>query len=307
MQRVFVVLSLVVAAFVCGASRASAITELCPAYASPLNALDAVGDAKTATLFSYELDALSASTVSGTLAVQTDKGWFAAPFGPVAMTPHPETFNFTGLIFTRKSVFSAPLYLRFGMPVTVVRAFVTTASTDDTAFSWPAHGPVACDDAGAPMQFAPTHPDPVRFDPSTGRKVFIDQPEFPVHAELAALPAPQDIVTVPKPAPGYAVPTCPMPFASPRVVTSNPFSYQVPQTSPPTFFLSTWIVVALDAQGAILDSWTYAPSMQPRFDQTALDAAHGSTFSPATSRCRNVPSLYIFNVNVTNLPIPRGA
>jgi len=164
MQRVFVVLSLVVAAFVCGASRASAVTELCPAYASPLNALDAVGDAKTATLFSYELDALSASTVSGTLAVQTDKGWFAAPFGPVAMTPHPETFNFTGLIFTRKSVFSAPLYLRFGMPVTVVRAFVTTASTDDTAFSWPAHGPVACDDAGAPMQFAPTHPDPVRFD-----------------------------------------------------------------------------------------------------------------------------------------------
>src|SRR5665213_236493 len=122
MKRVVVVLALVVGALLGGTSRASAITELCPAYASSLNPLDAAKGTKAATTFSYELDALSPSTVSGTLAVETDKGWFSVPFGPVTMSVAIETFEYTGTQFTRKNVFSKPLYVRFDSPVTVTRA-----------------------------------------------------------------------------------------------------------------------------------------------------------------------------------------
>ena len=74
-----------------GAGRARAITEFCPAHASPLNALDATTGSPAATTFSYELDAPTPSVVSGTLAIETDKGWYAAPFGLTAMSLHDES------------------------------------------------------------------------------------------------------------------------------------------------------------------------------------------------------------------------
>jgi len=302
MKRVFVVLVLIVGALLTGASRASAITELCPAYASHFNPLDAAAGSKAATTFSYELDALSPSTVSGTLAVETDKGWFSVPFGPIAMAVALETFEYTGTKFTRKNVFSNPLYVRFDAPVTVLRDFVVSANTDDTSFSWPSR-PVPCDYAGGPVRFAEAV-DPFAAIYAKMPAGFGSPPSmFATHAELAVPPGPQTPVAAATKRTDFDGLACAKPFVDPGMTSSPKLPYAMPSTALPTLALTAWVVVAIDARGSVLDSWLYAPSASPDFDKAALRAASRQTFTPAVSRCASVPSLFLFNEFSTGLSV----
>ena len=60
--------------------------------------------------------------------------------------------------------------------------------------------------------------------------------------------------------------------------------------------VSTWMVAQLDANGKVVDVWTYAPSALPDFDRSALEEVRGSAYAPAISRCGVVMSLYLLHV-----------
>ena len=273
MNRVFLTLAVAAFAFL-GAARADAadvITELCPAYASPPVAVDAASGATAATTFSYDLEALTPSIVSGTLAVQTDKGWYLAPFARILMGPHADTFTYTGVTFTRTDMYSDPQYVRFDVRVSVQRAYVMSATTDDTTFPWPSTiAPVSCEYAGAPL-------------------IFHSAPPVPPVASSAIAKA--------KPTKMFDNLPCATPFADPSIAKESHNDYVFPIASPR--YLSTGLVVEIDERGIAKNVWTYSPSAVPDFDKSSLEEARGTHYNPAISRCLAVPSLYLWHVSVS--------
>jgi hypothetical protein len=308
MRRVFLTMVVAACALLGAESRASAMTELCPAFASPLHALDAAptpdsGADRPAALYSYELDALSGSEVTGTLAVETDKGWYTAPFGPAKLAEHMETFadNGMGVEYTRRNFFSDPLYIRFERPLVAMAAFVLSATSDDSSFTWPKKGEVSCDDAGAPILFSLAQdPFAAFIASSVPHAVLVSSKSslspFGIHPALLDQPTRASIVAQAKLTTMFASLPCRDPFVD--AAGTNDISRE-PDPHDPEQLLTTKytkVVVALDATGSVTDAWTYSPSASPDFDKSALELARKGSYKAAVSACKPVPSVLLFTV-----------
>src|SRR5208283_4143129 len=118
-----------------GASAQAAI-EYCPARAQLEPAgVGAAADGSLApsSLFSLVLSGLSSRSVSGTLTMHTNGGWYTLPFANVVLTQYQEQWTDRYNSFTSPMFLSPVLYIKFPQPVTMTGWFVSEASTSGEA------------------------------------------------------------------------------------------------------------------------------------------------------------------------------
>lgn len=188
------------------------------------------------------------------------------------MDVHADTYSYTGVTFTRTDIYSVPQYVRFDTPVSVQRAYVMSAITDDTAFPWPSRtSPVPCEYAGAPVMF---------------------------QAASHLPPAPAIAVASARPTKIFDGLPCATPFADPSIAKESHNDYTFGRFSPR--YLTTGLVIEIDARGIAQNVWTYSPSAAPDFDKSSLEEARGTHYNAAISRCVAVPSLYLWHVSVSS-------
>jgi len=275
MLRVGVALALVLGAFLGWSARAEAITELCPAAVSALQPLGGGETTAPATTFAFDLDALSAETVRGTIAVETDKGWYEVPFGLTTIAARNEAYAQEWGSFSTTNYASGALVARFPQAVTVKRAFVYRVTTDDTVFPWPTRGEMICD----------YMTDGMKHDGKDG---------WPRRPELFAT-SPEATQLVANPSSAFANLPCAAPFVPAKIV--NPVAPDYPIGAAREQMSATVIeAVVLDEHGSIVGQWMVSPPSW-YFDGPSNRAAHQSTYAPAISFCKPVRSVRLFHTD----------
>lgn len=258
------------AAVICAAARAQAAAEFCPATIA--HGVSAVNSRS----YTLQLGAMSERSVSGRLKMETDRGWYEAPFADVALQPVSKQYSDEGATFSHSNYLSEPIVVRFPADVRVQYAYVSQASASgDTQLGWDAKGIVTCDPTGAPAQ----------------ARVLAQDARVPMPANAAFLVA---SITEPPP-PG----TCATPFDLVRVVHAAQARYPAVLQSENFSTLPSGAaaaIVAVDRTGSIADVWLWETSGTPVLDQAVVDAARQSTYSPARAFCENVPGYYLFRV-----------
>jgi len=253
---------------------ARALSEFCPASSGGFYR---IGDASS-SLYSFVVDAEGPRTVSGTIVVKTDTGWFNVPFAQATMIERDEQWRDEFVSYSRRSFGSAPLYVRFPQPEHIIDSFVLEATASgDPYFGWDSKGDVQC---SAPAGFGIVNTLP--------------------RAEAAHLLNPRTDVHDPPPA-NAIVPTasissipgstdCQTPFA--QAAVTKPVSPNYPLG----YNITTEVLVEVlvDASGALADSWVFKPSGYTYFDQAALESARKSTYQAGTAFCKPAPGKYIF-------------
>lgn len=260
-----VTLALVMMVF-CG-TRAHAAAEFCPAAI--------VGGVAKIDAASYRLrlGAISDRTVSGFMRMQTDKGWYAVPFSGVTLKAISQQHNDQGFAFSYQDYISDDLVVKFPAPVSVQYAYVSQAQTKgETLLDWDKEGSVTC--LPTPVAAKAT-PAPTRPLPPLSKSA--------ITLAAKSIDAPFDA-------------KCPEPFADVQLNKAGPlhvpsiFAHdnftQVPEGT-------AGVVVAVERDGSVVDSWLWESSGTPLLDQAAMDQARSSTFTPGRAFCRNVPGYFL--------------
>jgi hypothetical protein len=258
----------------CAVARASA--EFCPASIVQMTPFQA----PYAGLRSFSLLAESERTVSGTITIHTDKGWYAAPFTNVKISPDLAHYKDALIQYDRTLYHSKVLYLRLPPGEKTKEFWVSEAmSTEETTFGWDARGRVLCPD--------PAYGDS-EVEPAPKRAPRVNDTQ-----DFTQLPGSSDDVAVAVPAEepaGYA--SCAKPFSSARV--KHAVSPEWPQGIEITRNASTFVEIAISAEGKVVDAWIYQPSGLPELDFAALKAARLSEYQGGVSLCKPAPGTYIF-------------
>lgn len=280
--RLFLLASvaLAFAVILCGA-RAEAVVEHCPAAVIGFHAIPEPGSGNASKTYGFKIGALGERTVSGTIAIEADKGWFTATFPSHHLYESTHT-QMTGGRSYDLTVFTEPtLFVTFPSSVLVQRMWVAQASASgDGQFGWETRGSIACDPPVAlvPAAFADAwnaadddeHP-PTNFVSPFG--------SASVASVATAVDAPIGS-------------NCPQPFASASMVA--PVLPDWPDTLGPALksrSVSGIIEVALDAHGAVEDVWPWSASPYDELNAAEVAAASRSTYAPGIALCRAVPSL----------------
>jgi len=264
------------------ATRALAITEYCPAGVTAFHPLDGQG---SASLFAYALKAEGARSVTATVMVHTNLGWFEVR--TASATPLVK-FNFDYsdkfVEFTRTSYQSAPLYVRFSQPVSLVSYFVSEAqASGDSQFGWDAKGNVTCSAPAGLESGSKFTPDslPIGVTISDARTDLDVQPPLQVAIASASITS----------APGSTA--CEHPFSQPKTthIESPDFPMREAQNG---LGGVTWIELAVSASGALDDAWIFAPSGSHALDMAAMEAMRKTTFQAGTAFCVPAPKILMF-------------
>ena len=278
-----------IGALLCLQGRAQALTEFCPASVT-WHAFDVPGqtvaDQPAAQLYSFELDALGARSVRGVLGIETNDGWYLAPFPSAALTAHATAFTSDLGGFTQWQFYSAPMYVRFPASVRIERMWVAEGATQgDVAFGWDAKGRVLCD-------------PPVGAAPGEGAKKrggFVHW-KSPPRNELLNLPVVTSVVLTPTVSTPPVGLTCAKPFVPARAL--HVAALQLPVDEGMVSGMAS-VDVAIDPDGKLVDAWVWAPSSNKDINEAALQAAKTSTYQAGTALCHPVPGVYawtaIFN------------
>jgi len=253
-------------------ARAQALVEFCPATVGLAGKQTA-----PAQDFVVSLNALGARTVSGSIAVQTENGWFRVVVPEVPITGHQVILTSRLETATRVDFYSQPLSIHFATPVTIQRIWMADAkATGDGAFGWEARGSVSCD----PDELSsPTDHRPARYHYALAK------PETPITLPLAA----------PVPLESPLGLDCEHPFVGARArrVEEPAMPYGV------AFEDNTaTIELAIDARGRAIDAWPWVPSPYKAVNDATVAAALASTYAPAIAFCRPVPGLYLFTFDI---------
>lgn len=259
--------------------RAMAITEYCPAVIT----VAPVGTSAQASVYGFELSALSPRTVSADVAFDTSAGWFSAhvPESQLSETSHYYAAPWGA--FVRDLAVSPVMYVQFPKPVAVAHAFVTHASAQGDAFGWHNRGPVSCPPPGVPDPLAPQTPPNVH--------LVLQNPD-----SLSTPPTPESLIVQAKATPPLLSATsCAHPFAPVSILTQAKAAY--PKSAAALDATGTAMVaVAVDTDGSVTDEWIESSSLYPQLDKSALAAAAASTYKPARAYCRNVQGIIEFPV-----------
>lgn len=267
------------AGFFClGAQRAQAAVEFCPATVTQSQA---IGGGLSAATYAYRLSAESARVVKGEIAVETDAGWFAAPFADVALAPHVSRYDTDEGTYALAQAVSPILYVRFPKPVTVKGLWVQRAAAPgEPEFGWGKRGEVTC---------APTPYGRVE-DPSK-------KPETAAHLHdedrLAydVPPGPKDRVVTAQPAAPAAGGACAKPFAEAWATDAAVPGYPQGVKNAGAVVIAK---VAVSSEGHLIDAWVVGNSGLTSFAPYALAAAQQTKYHNAVAYCRPVPSIYLF-------------
>jgi hypothetical protein len=128
MNRVFISALMCVTFFLCMHRPAMAVIEFCPATL----VYDSVGQPPSAksSVYGFALTALRPRTVtSATLTFDTSDGWYTLDVPGVALIRKARHYSAPNASFVRYDYISPILYARFPRPITVSRAWVSSAST----------------------------------------------------------------------------------------------------------------------------------------------------------------------------------
>jgi|GEM_PF-2397639 len=266
------------------AARAEAVVEFCPAAVIGFHPILEPGSGNAAKTYGYKIGAFGKRTTSGTVAIETDKGWYTTPFGPIALYSSTRSVG-SGANEVDLNAFTAPtLFVAFPQSVVVRRMFVISASaTGDGLFGWQARGTTPCDPPVAltPPEYAAvwSAPDDDEHPPTSFRSPFakpsVAGAAMPVEAPAGA--------------------NCAQPFVEAHVLTAPkakwPDSLGENLKTPSSAGV---VVVALDGRGKVEDVWPWLPSPYEELNAVQLDAANRATYAPAIALCRPVPSLLFY-------------
>ncbi len=237
--------------------------ELCPA--SP-----GVIEAVAPSLYSFDVVAPTPRTVRGTLAVETDTGWFRVPFGPLKLEPAVLQLATHGQKVTQTGPRSPVQYVNFARPVKIHSFFMESAAAD--VLDWATAGLFRC---------SPQPTFPSDFEPVGSEKT----PYVSILAGAKTISA----VAVPP----ILRTDCAAPFVDARVVTQAQAVYPFSRRMGPA---TSMVKITLDPNGQVVDARIFKSSGYDAFDIAALDAAKLSKYSARIAYCRPVVSNYIFKV-----------
>lgn len=119
----------------CAPLRASAAVEFCPARVAQVMSVSGA-----AAKYAIRLTAFSPRSATGQLLLETDRGWYRAPFAPL----HLEK--------TERGVASPLIYVDLGADAQLRNVWLSQAASDDP--QWGPHGIVSC--APAPQRRGPS-------------------------------------------------------------------------------------------------------------------------------------------------------
>jgi hypothetical protein len=252
-----------IAAFFAAGAYADAMVEQCPAHASQLHASGKTADA---TVFTYDVDALSQRTVDATIIADTDRGWFAWSVTGLSLVSVNRMDQAGTWPVPYKAWSSRDLTVAIPGDVVVKHAWVTNASaTGETTFNWDARGSIACN---VPGFDAPPSPAPAAATPPS---IAGAPPETPV-AKATAAP--------------FDIPTCDKPFVAAAPLTGPPLNPAALGGLNTGLAAEAAVIdVAVDGQGNVLDAWVKG-STHSAFDKLAMAGALQSKYTPAVSYCR---------------------
>lgn len=263
------------AGFFCfGAQRVQAAVEFCPATVTQAQA---IGGGRSAVTYGYRLGAESARVVKGEIAIETDAGWFAAPFQDVALAPHLSRYDTDEGTYALAQAVSPLLYVRFPNPVAVKRVWVRhAAAPGEREFAWGTRGDVTCaptpyESTGEPNAAAHLHDED---------RLTYDVPPGPKDRVVAAQPT--------APAAGGA---CAEPFVQARATDPAVPGYPQGVKNSGAVVIAK---VAVSSEGHLIDAWVVGNSGLTSFAPYALAAAQQTKYRNAVAYCRPVPSIYLF-------------
>jgi len=264
-----------VASMLAAHGTARALSEFCPAHSGGFNR---IGDAAS-SLYSFTVDAEGPRTVSGTIVVQTDAGWFSVPFASAAIAGRAEKWRNTNVEYAREAYSSAPMYVQFPTSQHIIASFVShTSSSGDLIFGWDAQGDVQC---SAPAGFGI-----IRDATKQKETTELLNPR----TDLSASPPPGATIQTAAVASPPGSTDCKTPFAD--AIVTRP----VPPQYPLGYNVGTVVLVEVlvDASGALADAWVFSPSGYRSFDLAALESARQSKYQSGTAFCKAAPGNYMF-------------
>jgi hypothetical protein len=262
------------ALLLCATARASA--EFCPARVDQLHQFAAPNDA----VRSFYISAESDRSVSGDITIEGKSGWYTVPFTNAKISPDVAHYKDAVLDFNRTLYHSKLLYLRLPPGETVVRFWVSDATTTgETTFGWDAQAHVTClADAGAKGEGTPH----TNFAPRVNDTQSLDQP--PRDGD--------DIATAQRTDPPAGLTACATPFADARVKHALPPVW--PEGIRISRIATSYVEVAVGSDGKVADAWIYQPSGLAELDFAALKAAKLSSYQAGVTLCQPAPGRYLF-------------
>lgn len=251
---------------------ASANAETCPASVSDLYA---AGD--SASLFGFQIEARTVRSVTGNLAVETDRGWYRVPFRAPALAKTVRHYaNDSSLKPFAAAVFASPtLYVHFPGTVIVRNAWVENAAvTGETG--WKEGVSVIC---------YPTWPAYAR------ASNFVNHLDADGTATMSAAPSVATSISEAQPVPPIETTSCAKPFADATALKVVAPQYPYRQAMPDGM---TLIEVTVMPNGSLGDVSVYKSSGDVAYDIAAMESAERSTYSPKIAYCRPGIGEYLF-------------
>lgn len=248
-------------------SHARAAAEFCPA-SIPGGVVRV-----NANSYRLHLGGISSRTVSGFLRLQTDKGWYAAPFSGVTLKPMSQQHNDQGFAFSYQDYLSDDIVVKFPAAVSVTYAYVSQAQTKgETLLDWDKEGSVTC------------LPTPVSLKKAVSAQTAAPAPASnAITLSVKAIDAPFDTKCA-NPS-GDVQLNKAGPLHIPSLFAHDNFT-QVPEGT-------AAVVVAVERDGSVVDTWLWESSGTPLLDEAAMNQARASTFTPGRAFCRNVPGYFL--------------
>lgn len=246
--------------------------ETCPANVGTWLPVQA-----SATLFAFDVEAPTARTVRGDIAVQTDRGWFRIPFGPVSLQSFNKHYRESnGSIWTWSTFASPVMRVQFPEAVKIENYWVEIASSTGDSAGWSSKPAFRCDPGTPGYLSADTRPP-----------IFLEQGVYEhfTYTSRAVIPAEAVAPIVDN--------NCANPNkeATPLQTAPTDVPLSVRQAGLP---LVADIQVLIARDGTVADASVAKSSKSAIFDLAALSAVRASTFQPKRLYCQPVYGEYIF-------------
>ncbi|HEY9181341.1 MAG TPA: TonB family protein [Candidatus Baltobacteraceae bacterium] len=287
MKRAIVTAILSATCFFALHGAASAMAEFCPAHLTYEAVAPDSPNPPPAQLYGFDLSALTSRTLtSATLAFDTTAGWYTVAVPSTALSA--KVRHYTGnLSFAERDYVSPKMYVRFPQAVAVSHAWVYSAAATGDGFGWEQKGGVIC-------------PPPPQASSEQSRH-FRNHKAMSVDPKdddrLSDAPEHSSVLLAAQPSKALAHADCAEPFREATVLDQvTPHYPEAMRGDLAVGMTAVGVVVAITADGRVLDAWVRASSGYAAFDNEALSAARRSTYQGGRAYCQAVPGSYMFDV-----------
>lgn len=245
-----------VAVFCCF-GRADAV-ETCPSRAHLVSV-------ESDALYGFVLAARTPRTVLGTLALETDKGWYTATIPQQQLASRPYMIG----------VWSPLISVVFPQPVHLLNWWLEKARSLHDDAGWSAAGMFTC--------FPNRRPGPLYLQNVRSGKMGFRPQALPAASEAVHAVPVEPIETT----------SCAKPFVEAKVIKAAPPEYPFRGAMPNG---TASIIVTISPTGQPIGTEVLKSAGLQAFDDFAQESAMRSTYSPEIAYCRPVYGEYLFKV-----------